>query len=104
MSASGTGPVMAAAIAPIIDSTSRVLAAQANAEAPALPAGFPAQLRAKLAWSGSDFPDASDYTLELDDVDKLDIIAAVKHFKCGPPTISLLLLQLCILMPSSPWP
>lgn len=77
-----TGPVIAAAIAPIIDSPNRVLAAQANAEAPALPVGFPAELRAKLAWSGSDFSGASDYTVELDDADKLEIAAAVEHFKC----------------------
>ncbi|KAK5663657.1 hypothetical protein OQA88_4088 [Cercophora sp. LCS_1] len=85
MPASGTGPVITAAIAPIINDSSRALAAQANAEAPALPAGFPAELRAKLAWSGSDFSGPLDYTLILDDADKLEIATAVEHFKCKLP-------------------
>ncbi|KAH8890828.1 Clavaminate synthase-like protein [Thozetella sp. PMI_491] len=46
-----------------------------------LPAGFPAKLDAKLAWSGSDFKDESDYVVRLVDSDIAEIDVAVAHFK-----------------------
>ncbi|KAH8891471.1 Clavaminate synthase-like protein [Thozetella sp. PMI_491] len=46
-----------------------------------LPAGFPTKLDAKLAWSGADFSDESDYVIRLLDSDIAEIDDAVAHFK-----------------------
>ncbi|KAK0734450.1 hypothetical protein B0T26DRAFT_737126 [Lasiosphaeria miniovina] len=78
MSAVGAGPVLAAAIAPIAGGPS---AAKSNADVPALPAGFPAKLNAKFAWTGSDFPTASDWALVLVPNDVAEINEAVRFYK-----------------------
>lgn len=73
---------VAAAIAPIAGSPSLALVAKSNADVPALPPGYPAQLKSEMAWAGSDFRDPSDYTLTLSDAWKAEIRAAVESYKC----------------------
>ncbi|KAK0618458.1 hypothetical protein B0T17DRAFT_339574 [Bombardia bombarda] len=76
-----TGPVLAAAIAPIAGDSSHAIAARANANAPVLPAGFPAKLDADLAWVGSDFQKQSEYICQLDADDLIEVKAAVEQYK-----------------------
>jgi hypothetical protein len=80
MPAANSGPVVA--ITPITGVSSNGLAVQAKAEAPSLPPGFPSELEAKMAWTGSSFQDPSEYTLVLDDTEKVELRAAVEHYKC----------------------
>ncbi|KAK3328839.1 hypothetical protein B0H66DRAFT_526239 [Apodospora peruviana] len=82
MSPLGNGPILAAPIAPIAGGSSLVLAAKANHEVPALPANFPGEFKAKLAWTGGDFPNKSDYILHLNDIELAEVKAAVEHYKC----------------------
>lgn len=81
MSTAGDGPVLAAAIAPVAGSPGLALTAKANADFPALPPGFPAQLASEMAWTGSDFANTADYILVLDDTDHAELRAAVKSYK-----------------------
>ncbi|KAK3935993.1 hypothetical protein QBC46DRAFT_396165 [Diplogelasinospora grovesii] len=82
MSDVATGPVIAAAIAPMAGDSSLYPAANnATTDVPSLPAGFPAKLSTGLAWTGSDFSSDSDFILSLDDADLAEINAAVEFFK-----------------------
>ncbi|KAL2023445.1 hypothetical protein VTK56DRAFT_2441 [Thermocarpiscus australiensis] len=81
MSPVGTGPVLAAAITPIGGSPSLAPAANANADVPAFPPGFPAQLTSDLAWTGSDFAETTDHILVLNDTELAEIRAAVESYK-----------------------
>ncbi|KAK4220258.1 hypothetical protein QBC37DRAFT_271065 [Rhypophila decipiens] len=80
MPALGNGPVLAANT-PIVGVSDHALAAKPKHEMPALPANFPAQFISDLAWTGSHFPDQSQYVLALtsDDIEELN--AALAHFK-----------------------
>jgi hypothetical protein len=80
MSAANSGPVVA--ITPIANASGNGLAVQAKAEALSLPPGFPSELKAKMAWTGSGFQDPSAYTLVLDDAERVELRAAVEHYKC----------------------
>ncbi|KAK0731222.1 hypothetical protein B0H67DRAFT_64429 [Lasiosphaeris hirsuta] len=82
MSALGAGPVITAAFPPIAGDSSLALAAKANADiTPALPTGFPAELKAKLAWTGSDFPNESDHTFILSAADLAEVKTATEIYK-----------------------
>ncbi|KAM7196156.1 hypothetical protein V8F20_007191 [Naviculisporaceae sp. PSN 640] len=81
MTALGAGPILAAAITPIVGDSSHVLAAKPNHEAPALPANFPAQYISQLAWTPAHFPDQSQYTLVLTPTDIDELNRALAHFK-----------------------
>jgi hypothetical protein len=82
MSAAGAGPVLAPAITPIAGVRSLALAANASADVPVLPPGFPAQLTGPMTWTGSDLVTTSDYILVLNDTWHAEIKAAVEHYKC----------------------
>src|SRR5437016_5020414 len=82
MSAVCSGPVIAAAIAPVAGPSSHGLTAKAGPEMPALPAGFPSILRAEMAWTGSDFDDRAEIALVLRPSDIAEINAAVASYKC----------------------
>jgi hypothetical protein len=79
MSATGAGPVLAAAIAPIVGNPNL---AHVATDVPALPPSFPAQLKAEMAWTGSDFSRKSDHILVLNDAEQVEVRAAVESFKC----------------------
>ncbi|KAK3693741.1 hypothetical protein B0T22DRAFT_48912 [Podospora appendiculata] len=82
MSAVVTGPVVSVAgITTIVGDSGHALAARAAADAPTLPAGFPLELDANMAWTGSDFTDASQYVLRLGAGDVTEIKEAVEHYK-----------------------
>ncbi|EGO52564.1 hypothetical protein NEUTE1DRAFT_91003 [Neurospora tetrasperma FGSC 2508] len=81
MSSVNSGPVLAAAIAPIVGNNDFPFAAATNAEAPALPSGFPSELRSKLAWTGSDFADESKYILCLTGTDLAEVKQAIAEYK-----------------------
>jgi hypothetical protein len=81
MSTIGAGPVLAAATAPAVGTSSLALHAKANTDVPTLPAGFPAHLSHELAWAGSDFSKTSKHILVLNDVDHAEIKAALDSYK-----------------------
>ena len=92
MSTIGAGPVLAAATAPIVDTTSLALPTKAKTDVPALPPGFPTHLEAGLAWTGSDFNKTSEHILVLNDTHHAEIKAALASYKCElPPQPSSLL-------------
>ncbi|KAL2165507.1 hypothetical protein VTH06DRAFT_807 [Thermothelomyces fergusii] len=70
-----------AVTAPAADAPGLALFAKTNTDAPALPAGFPAQLRHELAWTGSDFKDSSDYIMVLSDAHLAEIKSALESYK-----------------------
>lgn len=82
MSSVNSGPVITAAIAPIVGNNGFPFAAAANAEAPVLPSGFPSELRSKLAWTGADFADESKYILRLTETDLVELKQAITEYKC----------------------
>lgn len=82
MSSVISGPVLAAAIAPIVGNNGFPFAAATNAEAPALPSGFPSELRSKLAWTGADFADEHKYILCLTETDLAEVKQAIAEYKC----------------------
>jgi hypothetical protein len=82
MSTIGAGPVLAAATAPAVGTSSLALHAKAITDVPTLPAGFPAHLSHELAWAGSDFSKTSKHILVLNDVDHAEIKAALDSYKC----------------------
>lgn len=85
MPASADGPVLAAAIAPIVGSSSLALASNSGAEVPGLPPGFPTRLTGEMAWTGPDFSRTSDYILVLNDAWRAEVNAAVEYYKCKFP-------------------
>ncbi|KAI1334273.1 hypothetical protein F5Y15DRAFT_402163 [Xylariaceae sp. FL0016] len=46
-----------------------------------VPVGWPSQLKGPLVWTGSDFSEESGFVYVLSDEDKLEIAAALHHFK-----------------------
>lgn len=53
----------------------------------AVPEGWPAQIDAERAWSGSDFKSEDDYILHFSSEDIVEIEAALAHFKGMPPCL-----------------
>ncbi|EAQ93631.1 hypothetical protein CHGG_01866 [Chaetomium globosum CBS 148.51] len=81
MSIASAGPVLAAATAPVVGTPNLALHAKTNADVPTLPAGFPAHLPDKLAWTGSDFNKTSDHILNLSGTHLAEIRAALGSYK-----------------------
>ena len=46
-----------------------------------LPAGFPLKFKERMAWTGSDFPEPSQYAHVLDENEVAEIKAAVRAYK-----------------------
>lgn len=46
-----------------------------------LPAGFPAHVNTRLAWTGAQFANSSEYVLTLTDAHICEIQGALAHFK-----------------------
>lgn len=82
-----TGPVVTAPIDPLASASGFSPAARAGAEVSTFPAGFPPKLEEKMAWTGSDFPEPSQYALVLDENESVEIRAAVKFYKSKPPLL-----------------
>ncbi|VBB71650.1 Putative protein of unknown function [Podospora comata] len=75
MSALVSGPISRAAVAPITDVNTNLVAA------PALPSGFPSHLDSELAWTPASLAVAADFILRLNEDDITEVNAAVAHFK-----------------------
>ncbi|KAJ4290700.1 hypothetical protein N0V88_006448 [Collariella sp. IMI 366227] len=71
----------AVAIESVLAATAALAVGVPSADVPALPAGFPSQLFSKLAWSGADFKQTSDYVLVLEDAHHVEIKAALESYK-----------------------
>lgn len=80
-----TGPVVTAPIDSLASAPGFSPAARAGAEVSTFPAGFPSKLKEKMAWTGSDFPEPSQYALVLVEDEVVEIKAAVKSYKGKPP-------------------
>ena len=66
-------PILASAVAPV--------ATRATLGVWNLPSGFPPQLEAKLAWTGSSVSKDSDFILQLSDAEMVEVKTALEHFK-----------------------
>jgi len=82
-----TGPVVTAPIDPLASASGFSPAARTGTEVSTLPAGFPPELKEKMAWTGSDFSEPSRYAHVLVENEVAEIKAAVKSYKgkCPPP-------------------
>ncbi|KAK0746286.1 hypothetical protein B0T18DRAFT_438308 [Schizothecium vesticola] len=76
-----TGPVVTAPIDPLASASGFSPAARTGTEMSTLPAGFPPELKEKMAWTGSDFPEPSRYVHVLVENEVAEIKAAVKSYK-----------------------
>lgn len=80
-----TGPVVTAPIDPLASASGFSPAARAGADVSTFPAGFPPELKEKMAWTGSDFSESSRYALVLAESEVVEIKAAVKSYKGKSP-------------------
>lgn len=78
MSTAGTGPVLAAATSAIV---ALGVSLHNKTDVPTLPAGFPAHLSHKMAWTGADFNNKSDHIFVLSETHIAEIKAALEAYK-----------------------
>ena len=79
--AANTGPVVTAPVDPLAGASGFSPAARAGTEASTFPAGFPPELKEKMAWTGTNFPDPSQYAHVVTEKETAEIKAAVQYFK-----------------------
>lgn len=66
---------------------SQIVTAFVTAEQGQLPAGFPACVDSKLAFTGADYADQAKYVYCLTESDVAEIDGALQHFKCQLPRL-----------------